>query len=129
MTVALVTAVALAVAFHLTVFVWESFLWTTPRVRALFGTTPETAETTRLLATNQGYYNLFLAIIAAVGAALLVADHTQVGAALVIAGTGAMAGAGAVLAITKPSALRAGMMQALPALAATVLAALTIASS
>ena len=39
----------------------EMFLWRTPRVRTIFGTTPEFAEATAALAANQGLYNGFLA--------------------------------------------------------------------
>ncbi|OLR91162.1 hypothetical protein BJP25_29460 [Actinokineospora bangkokensis] len=35
-------------------------LWKTPRGRAAFGTTPEYAEQTAVLAANQGLYNGFL---------------------------------------------------------------------
>jgi putative membrane protein len=37
------------------------FLWTAPRARRVFGTTPEFARDTRALAANQGLYNGFLA--------------------------------------------------------------------
>lgn len=50
---------------HLAFMVLETFLWTTPAVRRRFGTTAEEAETTRVLAANQGVYN------GALGAALL----------------------------------------------------------
>ena len=53
----------------------ESLTWTSPRTRATFGTTPETAETTKELAFNQGFYNLFLAIVTAVGV-IAVFDRT-----------------------------------------------------
>jgi putative membrane protein len=39
----------------------QSFLWRTPLVRKVFGQTPDQAETTLLLARNQGVYNAFLA--------------------------------------------------------------------
>ena len=39
------------------------------RTRAAFGTTAEEAETTKLLAFNQGFFNLFLAIVAAIASA------------------------------------------------------------
>lgn len=42
--------------------VWlEMALWTTPRGRRVFGTTPEFAEASKVLAANQGLYNGFLA--------------------------------------------------------------------
>lgn len=50
------------VAFlHFAFFVLESFLWTTPTGRRIFGLTPQLAESTRALAANQGLYNAFLA--------------------------------------------------------------------
>ena len=57
----------LAALLHVYIWVMESFLWTAPRTRAAFGTTAEEAETTKLLAYNQGFYNLFLAIVTIVG--------------------------------------------------------------
>jgi putative membrane protein len=55
---ALVTLVAL---IHLAILLMEMVLWETPRVRAIFRTTPEFAAATRVLAANQGLYNGFLA--------------------------------------------------------------------
>ena len=60
---------ALAAGLHVYIFVLESLQWTVPRTRATFGTTPEEAETTKLLAFNQGFYNLFLAIVSGIGIA------------------------------------------------------------
>ena len=54
----LVGAIALA---HLGFLVLEMFLWKTPFGRKTFGTTPEAAETSAVLAANQGLYNGFLA--------------------------------------------------------------------
>lgn len=53
--------VGLLAALHVYILVLEMFLWTTPRGRAAFGSTPEFAEQTRVLAANQGLYNGFLA--------------------------------------------------------------------
>lgn len=53
--------VGLLAALHVYILVMEMLLWTTPRVRANFGTTPEFAEETKVLAANQGLYNGFLA--------------------------------------------------------------------
>ena len=65
-TAGLVFAI-LAALLHVYIFVMESLTWTSPRTRATFGTTPETAETTKELAFNQGFYNLFLAIVTGIG--------------------------------------------------------------
>ena len=46
---------------HVYFLVLEMFLWTTPRTRATFGMTEAAAETTKVLAANQGLYNGFLA--------------------------------------------------------------------
>ncbi|GGA42308.1 membrane protein [Paenibacillus physcomitrellae] len=53
--------VALVAIEHLYILVLEMFLWTTPRGRKTFGTTPELAEASKSLAANQGLYNGFLA--------------------------------------------------------------------
>lgn len=53
--------VALIALLHLYILILEMFLWTRPRTRRAFGTTPEFAEATRVLAANQGLYNGFLA--------------------------------------------------------------------
>ncbi|MCA9613902.1 MAG: DUF1304 domain-containing protein [Polyangiales bacterium] len=57
---ALVLTLVVAV-LHVGFMVLETFLWTTPNVRRSFGMTPEDAETTRVLAANQGIYNGALA--------------------------------------------------------------------
>jgi putative membrane protein len=53
--------VALIALLHVYILVLEMFLWTTPRGRRAFGTTPEFAEQSKVLAANQGLYNGFLA--------------------------------------------------------------------
>ena len=53
--------VALIGALHVYILVLEMVLWETPRTRAAFGTTPEFAAASKVLAANQGLYNGFLA--------------------------------------------------------------------
>ena len=53
--------VALVAAIHLYILVLEMFLWNTPKGHRAFGTTPEFAAATQVLAANQGLYNGFLA--------------------------------------------------------------------
>ena len=60
MTVANVL-VGLVALIHVYILVLEMFLWTTPKGRKAFGTTPEFAEASKVLAANQGLYNGFLA--------------------------------------------------------------------
>jgi putative membrane protein len=58
-TVAIVL-VALVALLHAWFLVLEMFLWTTPRGRAVFGTTESFATESAGLAKNQGLYNGFL---------------------------------------------------------------------
>jgi putative membrane protein len=46
---------------HVYILVLEMFLWTSPTGRKAFGTKPDFAEATKVLAANQGLYNGFLA--------------------------------------------------------------------
>jgi putative membrane protein len=53
--------VVLVALLHGYFLVLEMFLWTKPLGLKTFRNTPEKAETTRVLAANQGLYNGFLA--------------------------------------------------------------------
>lgn len=55
-------AVAAVALLHAWILVLEMFLWERPAGRRAFGTTPEFAAATRVLAANQGLYNGFLAV-------------------------------------------------------------------
>ncbi len=123
MTTAALIFAALATLLHVYIWVMEAFTWTTPRTRAAFGTTAEEAETTRLMALNQGFYNLFLAVVTAVGIVAIALGHSAVGAALVYAGAGSMLAAAVVLVASAPDNVRAAVMQGtLPAIAVVLLA-------
>lgn len=120
-TTALVFA-ALAALLHVYIFVIESLTWTSERTRATFGTTPAEAETTKLLAFNQGFYNLFLAIVTGVGIAAVALGHTGIGAALIFAGVGSMAAAAVVLVASDRDKARAAATQGtFPAIAIVLL--------
>ena len=55
-------ALVLVVAgIHIWILLMEMVLWRAGLVRRIFGTTPEFAEASRVLAANQGLYNGFLA--------------------------------------------------------------------
>jgi putative membrane protein len=54
-------ATLLVAAAHVGFMALETFLWTTPKVRKIFGQTAEQAEQTKVLAGNQGVYNGALA--------------------------------------------------------------------
>ena len=109
-TAGLVFAI-LAALLHVYIFVMESLTWTSPRTRATFGTTPETGETTKELAFNQGFYNLFLAIVTVVGVIAVFMGARAVGVALVFAGVGSMLAAALVLLVSSPDKARAAVTQ------------------
>jgi putative membrane protein len=112
---------ALAALLHVYIFTMESLTWTSPRTRATFGTTPEEAETTKLLAFNQGFYNLFLAIVSGVGIAAVALGHSAIGVALIFAGVGSMAAAAVVLLASSVDKARAALVQGTFPLIAVVL--------
>lgn len=123
MTTVGLVLVGLAAALHVYIFWLESFAWTTPRARATFGLRPEEAEATRELAFNQGFYNLFLAVVAAVGVVLVAVGSTTVGATMAFVGAGSMLAAALVLLVSSPDKARAAVSQGiLPLLGVAALA-------
>ena len=61
MTTAAKIAIGIVALLHVYFLVLEMFLWTKPAGLKAFGLTPETAESSKVLAANQGLYNGFLA--------------------------------------------------------------------
>jgi putative membrane protein len=113
-TVALVFA-GLAAVLHVYIWTMESLTWRKPATWKRFGVaTQEDAETQALFAFNQGFYNLFLAVIAALGIVhVATGRHTEAGWALVFASTASMLAAAAVLASCGKQYLRAAVTQGL----------------
>jgi putative membrane protein len=95
----------IAALLHVYIFRLESLAWTAPRTRAVFGTTPEEAETTKAL----------------VGIVMVLLGHRSVGAALIFAGVGSMLAAALVLLISSPDKARAAVVQGTVPLVAVVL--------
>lgn len=123
MTVLAAVLACVAAAIHVYIFVLESLWWTTPRGRAVFGTTESEAMATRQLAFNQGFYNLFLAAMSLVGAVALLLGQSSVGVALIVAGCGSMTLAGIVLMAADRSKTRPALIQiSAPGLALLALA-------
>ena len=112
---------ALAALLHVYIFVMESLTWTSPRTRATFGLSAQEAEATKEMAFNQGFYNLFLAIVSGVGIAAALIGHGALGSALVLAGVGSMLAAALVLLVSSPDKARAAITQGLFPLIAVVL--------
>ena len=54
-------AIAIVALLHVYFMIMEMFLWTKPAGLRAFGLTPERAESSKVLAANQGLYNGFLA--------------------------------------------------------------------
>lgn len=113
---------ALAAVLHVYVFYLESLAWTSREARRVFRTTPEEAEQLRLMAFNQGFYNLFLSLLVGIGAVVYAVGQTTVGLTLLLAGTGSMLAAAVVLGLSSRAHRRAAVQQgALPLLAVLVL--------
>jgi putative membrane protein len=62
MSIAATVVTLLVAALHVYFFVLESVLWTKPTGRRIFRMSVEQAEATKVLASNQGVYNLLLAV-------------------------------------------------------------------
>jgi putative membrane protein len=118
----------LAALLHVYIFVMETLTWTTPRTRAVFGTTAEDAVTTTMLAFNQGFYNLFLAIVTIAGISAIVLGHRAVGAALVFAGIGSMLAAAFVLVVSSRDMIRSAVIQGVFPLISVVLLAIGLSA-
>lgn len=113
MLIAGLVLAGVAALIHVYIFYLESFAWTEKRTLATFGMSAEEAEVTKPLALNQGYYNLFLAIVTGVGIVLTATGSTAAGAALVFAGAGSMFAASLVLVISDPTKRSAALKQGL----------------
>jgi putative membrane protein len=123
----------LAAALHVFIFTMESLTWTRPATWRRFGVASQAdAETTRPLAFNQGFYNLFLAAGAVIGVtcvALGSAGSAQsvAGWTLILASCGSMLLAALVLVSTGRKYLRAAATQGTLPLFAVVLGLLALA--
>ena len=116
-------AAFLAAALHVFIFYIESFAWTT-RALSVFGMDRESAEVTKEMAFNQGFYNFFLAIEVFAGIAIYYLASRPVGLPLAIFGVGSMLAAALLLFVTSPDKRSAAIKQGfLPLLAVVTLAA------
>jgi putative membrane protein len=75
MALAANVVVLLVALLHVYILVLEMFMWESPRGRKAFGTTPEFAAQSKVLAANQGLYNGFLAAGLFWGLSLGAAGH------------------------------------------------------
>src|SRR4051812_30448904 len=89
--------IALIALEHLAFMILEAFLWTSDVGMKTFGTTPEIAESSKVLAQNQGLYNGFLAAALAIS---LVARDGKIARAFATFGLGCVVVAGVVGGVT-----------------------------
>ena len=108
----------ISILFHVWAFIMESLLFMNPKIFKVFGLrTAEDAGIVKLMAFNQGFYNIFLALVLLVGLILArTPDKVMIGTGLAMGAAFCMMGAGAVLIISKPSAWYAGLIQGIPPL-------------
>ncbi|MDF0528757.1 DUF1304 domain-containing protein [Tsukamurella sp. 8F] len=111
---------AVAGLIHCYIFYLEALVWTAAKARATFGTTEQEADITRPLAFNQGFYNLFLAIVVAVGIVLVAAGQRTAGLTALFVATGSMVAAGLVLLLSDRSKTRPALIQLMPPLVGLV---------
>ena len=117
--------VALAALLHGYIFLMETVWWTRPAIWKRFGVADQAAaNTTRPMAYNQGFYNLFLAIGAALGLVFYWAGQTAQGTTLVLFTMACMVLAALVLTTTWRGYVRAALVQGTLPLIAFVLFAL-----
>lgn len=115
----------LAAVLHVYIFTMESITWTRPATWKRFGVASQAdADTTRPLAYNQGFYNLFLAAGALAGTGAIALGHPAVGWTLVFSSCGSMLLAAIVLALSGRKYLRAAATQGATPLLAVVLGVL-----
>ncbi|WP_448750390.1 DUF1304 domain-containing protein [Actinomyces sp.] len=116
-------AAFLAATLHVVIFYIESFAWTT-RALSVFGMDRESAEATKEMAFNQGFYNLFLAIEAFAGMTVYFLASRPVGLTLALFGVGSMLAAALLLFVTSPNKRSAAIKQGfLPLIAVAALGA------
>ena len=123
-----------AAVLHIYSFTMESITWTRPATWKRFGVASQAdAETTKALAYNQGFYNLFLpaGALAGAGFVALAPEDPVLAAAgwtLVLSSCGSMLLASLVLALSGRKYLRAAATQGATPLLAVVLGVAALAA-
>jgi len=114
MPVASQVLASIAALLHIVFFLFESVLFKDEKIQKRFFVPRDAAESVRVWAFNQGFYNLFLALGVIVG---LLGVHGAVpldissSRMLVLFPCACMVGAGIVLAFTDKRMLRAAIVQ------------------
>jgi putative membrane protein len=124
MAAAALVFASLAALLHAYIWSMESLTWSQPGTWKKFGlTSQEQADANALLAYNQGFYNLFLAVGTGLGVVFVVRDGDW-GWPLIVFGCGCMLGAAVILASSGRAYLRGAILQGTLPLLALVLAIL-----
>jgi putative membrane protein len=114
-----VVAALLAAGLHAYFFLLESVWFMRPAVHRRFGIATEAdARIARSFAYNQGFYNLFLAVGAALGVARAAVGDPGNGVPLMLFACGSMVAAGIVLVTHNPKFAPAAAIQIVPPLVA-----------
>lgn len=108
LTISILSGVAALI--HILFFVMESLLWTTPAVRKIFRQSEADAQTTRMLALNQGYYNLFLAAGTIAGIILWNMGQIQMAVGILTVTLGSMVAAALVLLFSSGTKMLRGVL-------------------
>ena len=112
MTILAAVLVGLAALLHGYIFLMESLWWTRPAIWRRFGLRDQaTAEVIAPMAYNQGFYNLFLGIGAALGLVLYLTGSEAAGRTLVLFTTASMVLAALVLVTHDRTKARAALTQ------------------
>ncbi|CAN5241835.1 DUF1304 domain-containing protein [soil metagenome] len=106
--------VSIAALLHVYIFTLESVNWTKPATWRIFGIRSQAdADTIKPMAFNQGFYNLFLAVEAGLGVAVL-AVSLPVAITLIVVGAGSMVLAALVLLLSSKTTRRSALIQGVP---------------
>ena len=117
----------LAALLHVYIFVLESVRWSEPKTWKVFGIADQkTADATKSMAYNQGFYNLFLATGAIIGILFWIVNGVGdvAGRTLLIFSLGSMLAAALVLVTSGRKYLRPATIQGTLPLIGVVLAIL-----
>ncbi|HEX2054765.1 MAG TPA: DUF1304 domain-containing protein [Actinomycetota bacterium] len=128
MTAVMWGAAVLAAILHVVFFCAESLWWEKPAVTHGFQMTAEDARTTRLIAFNQGFYNLMLALGVFAGLFAWIQGQENVGLGIAAWSCLSMVVAGLVLIASAPNLKSGAFVQIAPPLVFLVFLGLRLAA-
>ena len=96
----------LAALFHVFFFLMESIWWMKPAIQKIFRQSEQDATVMKLMAFNQGFYNLFLAVGTVIGLLFVLNGKTAVGFTMITGFCSVMLGAACILYVSSPRMIR-----------------------